>query len=430
MNRWEKLSRIPAPHFAPKFGPLTGMRVLLSGTVVAAPFAAQLLGDFGAELIQVEFPKIGDAYRYQSPQLFREDGEAQTSAAWAQGARNRMSFTLNTNMSIPEAKEIFFCLIKQVDVWIENMVWLKKLGIELKELWEVNPKLIVGHASGFGRPQFGGNEDTCNRPSYDPIGQAESGFMSINGDPEPEPPRYAASFVNDYLTATFLFGGICAAYVNVLNGGMGQEVDMAQVEAFARVLDDQWISYIEAGVLKKRAGNRVPIFQPASLHKASDGRWCFIGAFGKSVYYRAIKGLGLDPDYFKWEEAGNSFEAVWSDKGKELYEEVNKWFAARPAQEAQEHMNKYKIPVGVVKNIKEIYEDPHWHDRKNFIKYHDQTLDREVEAFGFVPKFSETPGKAWRGAPRLGQDTPMIMRELLGYSDEEIASLKGKSIID
>jgi crotonobetainyl-CoA:carnitine CoA-transferase CaiB-like acyl-CoA transferase len=93
-------------------------------------------------------------------------------------------------------------------------------------------------------------------------------------------------------------------------------------------------------------------------------------------------------------------------------------------------LNKYKIPVGIVKTVQEIYEDPHWHDRKNFVKYEDQTLGREVEAFGFVPKFSDTPGMAWRGAPRLGQDTETIMKELLGYSDEEITSLKGKNIID
>jgi len=111
------------------------------------------------------------------PRLYSDDGTAQTSAAWAQAARNRMSFTLNTNMKYPEAKEIFLSLIKQADVWLENMVWIEKLGITEEMCLEVNPDLIISHISGFGRPQFGGNPAVCNRPSYDPVGQAESGVM-------------------------------------------------------------------------------------------------------------------------------------------------------------------------------------------------------------------------------------------------------------
>jgi len=93
-------------------------------------------------------------------------------------------------------------------------------------------------------------------------------------------------------------------------------------------------------------------------------------------------------------------------------------------------MDKYKIPVGIVKNVKEIHEDPHWHSRGNFIKYFDETTRKEVEVFGFAPKFSKTPGQVWRGAPRLGQDTEVILSGLLKYSDAEIAALKGKNIID
>lgn len=427
-ERWKTMERIPAPHFIPKFGPLSGMRLLLSGSIVAAPFAAQLCADFGAEVIHIELPRIGDTYRTQRPQIPSEDGTKAMAAAYCQ-KRNKLSFALNHNLRIPESREIFLSLIKQCDVWLENMVWLDKLGVDCKELLEVNPKLIIVHVSGYGRPQFGGNPAICNRPSYDPVGQCEGGLANMIGFPD-GPPVYAQPFVNDYLTATYAFGAICAAYIHVLKGGKGQEIDVAQVETSARNLDDHWAAYINLGVEKSRVGNRVPIFQPASMHRCKDGRYAFIGAFGEAAYYRCIDGLGLSREEWKWEECGASKEAVDSEKGQALYAYVDKWFSERTAQEAQDHMDKFKTPVAIVKTPKDIYADPHWHDRGNFIKYHVPAIDREVEAFGFVPKFMDTPGQVWRGQVDIGYDTERILGELLGYSDIEIESLKGRGIID
>lgn len=428
MERWERIKRIAAPCFIPEFGPLSGMRILHSGSIVAAPFAAQLCADFGAEIIHVELPRTGDTYRTQKPDILSEDGLRSMGAAYCQ-KRNKLSFALNTNMKIPEAREIFLSLIKQSDVWIENMVWIEKLGIDCKELLEINPKLVIVHVSGYGRPQFGGDPAICNRPSYDPIGQCESGYANMVGFPD-GPPIYGSPFPNDYLTAVYAFGAILAGYINVLQGGKGQEIDLAQVETSARNLDDHWTSYINLGVEKRRVGNRVPMFQPASMHKCKDGRYAFIGAFGKAAYDRCIEGLGLSPDEYKWEECGNSMEAVNSEKGQALYKYLDQWFGERTAQEAQDHMDKFKTPVGIVKTPKDIYADPHWHSRGNFIKYHVPAIDKEIEAFGFVPKFMDTPGEVWRGAVDTGYDTGKILSGLLGYSDVEIEALKGRGIID
>ncbi|HLO26873.1 MAG TPA: CoA transferase [Geobacteraceae bacterium] len=428
MGRWKNIEKVPAPHFIPKYGPLSGMRVLMSATVVAAPFGASLLSEMGAEIIQVEFPNIGDPFRKQYPPITHEEREI--SAGWVQNARNRLSFTLNTNLKYPEAKEIFLSLIKNADVWLENIVWLDKLGITEELLFEVNPKLIIAHVSGFGRPQFGGIPEICDKPSYDNIGQAEGGYTFLNGFPEPSPPTFAASFYNDYLTAMFTAFGITAAYANVLRGGQGQVVDIAQVEAQARVLDDAWTVYANMGIVKQRFGNKVPIFQPGGVYKAKDGRYISLGAFGNAVYSRFLKALDLDIDYFNYEAAGATREAVNSSLGQELRNKTDEWIASRTAHECYEHLNKFKVPCGIAKTTEEIYNDPHWQSRGNFIKYTDETLGKEVEAFGFVPKLSGTPQKVWRGAPRLGQDTEVIMSQLLGYSDAEISSFKGKGIID
>jgi crotonobetainyl-CoA:carnitine CoA-transferase CaiB-like acyl-CoA transferase len=123
-------------------------------------------------------------------------------------------------------------------------------------------------------------------------------------------------------------------------GGNGQEIDLAQVEAQARNLDDNWAAYINLGFEKSRSGNRVPIFQPASMHRCKDGRYAFIGAFGKAAYDRCVRGLGLDPEEWKWEECGATKAAVDSPKGVALYQYIDRWFGERTAQEAQDWMAK------------------------------------------------------------------------------------------
>ena len=158
----------------PEFGPFAGLRVLGTGSLIAMPFAASMLAEFGAQVIQIERPGTGDNFRLFGPVAETEHGRAGT--AWIQDARNRLSMTLELNLRDPDTREIFMGLIRQTDIYMENMVWLEKLGIRDAELLEVNPKLVVVHISGFGRPEFGGLPELCNRASYDMIGQAFSGF--------------------------------------------------------------------------------------------------------------------------------------------------------------------------------------------------------------------------------------------------------------
>jgi crotonobetainyl-CoA:carnitine CoA-transferase CaiB-like acyl-CoA transferase len=429
MERWQTIERVQAPYFAPKFGPLAGMRVIAAGTITASNFACALMGEMGAEVIQIEMPNgIGDPYRVQFPTL--SNGDEKVSAGWLQNRRNFLSLTLNTNLNIPESREIFLSLIKNADAYLENLVWLDKMGITEELLFEVNPKLIIAHVSGFGRPQFGGIPEICDKPSYDVIGQAEGGYMFINGQKPPGPPHYSASFSCDFLTALFASTAVLAAYTNVLNGGMGQAIDVAQIEAQARVLDDAWTVYRELGIVKQRAGNEVPIFQPAAIYKAKDGRYVVPGAYGKPMFDRFIRAIGEDPDYFVYSECGATKDAVDSPLGQELRAKTKEFCESHTAQEVQDQLVKFRVTCGIAKSTEEIYADPHWHSRGNFIKYKDETLDREIEAFGFVPKFSGTPQQVWRGAPKLGQDTEAILSGILGYSEAEIEAFKGKGVID
>ncbi|HHW42727.1 MAG TPA: CoA transferase [Desulfotomaculum sp.] len=427
MERWKQIERIPAPALIPAFGPLAGMRVLITGSIVAGPFAASLLAEFGAEVIHVERPKIGDPYREQRPLV--ERGDRRVSAGWIQEARNKLSLTLEINLSIPESKEIFLSLIKNCDVWIENMVWTEKLGIKDEMLHEVNPKLVITHISGFGRPQFGGVPEECNRPSYDPIGQAEGGYMYINGFPEPMPPGHAASFINDYLTALFCANGVLMAYIDAQRTGRGQVVDVAQIEAMSKVLNDTFAQYFALGRVKERVGNKVPIFQPANLFKTKDNKYLFIGAYGPVVFGRFIKALGLDPDKYTHEAAGGSPEAINSELGLELDRLTIEWVAARTAEEAKQHLLKFKVPCGIVKSVADLAASEHYQKRGNFVEYVDETIGETVKAFGFCPKMSRTPPRVWRGAPALGQDTDVVLNKLLGYSHSQIAAFRKKGVI-
>ncbi|KGK90058.1 acyl-CoA transferase [Desulfosporosinus sp. HMP52] len=427
MSRWMKIERVPAPALMPKYGPLTGMRVLMTGSIVAAPFAASLLAEYGAEVIHVERPNVGDPYRDQAPVIRR--GDRKVSAGWIQEARNKLSLTLEINLKIPESKEIFLSLIKNCDVWVENMVWTEKLGITEQMLLEVNPKLIIAHISGFGRPQFGGVPTECDRPSYDPIGQAEGGYMFVNGFPEPSPPSHAATFINDYMTAMFAVNGILMAYIHSQKTGKGQAVDIAQIEAMSKVLNDTFVQYFMLGKIRERKGNKVAIFQPGNLFKTKDEKYLYIGAYGPAVYGRFVKALELDLNKYSHEAAGGSIEAINSELGLELNEIATKWVAARDAEAAKQYLLSLKVPCGIVRTSAELAASEHYQKRGNFIEYEDETLGETVKGFGFCPKMSETPAQVWRGAPAIGQDTEAILNTLLGYSYNEIEAFREKGVI-
>lgn len=411
----------------PQFGPLAGLRVISSGSIIAGPSTANLLAEFGAEVVHIERPGVGDTLRVLAPFATHEGKTVSTT--WAQEARNRLSLTMEFDFNIPECKALFYDLIKTADVFVENMVWLDKFGIHTEELFAANPKLIICHVSGFGNPKFGGVPDICDRASYDMIGQAFGGYVYINGEPEPARPAIVKPWFNDYLSAFVAAYGVLAAYINAQKTGKGQEVDVAQFEACARILADSVVTYSETGNMKKRSGPDSPAFQPYGLFQDKNGEYLVIGAFGPGVYKRAVEAFGLDVNYYSFKEAGGSPQAIQSEKGKALKAEFDKFCAARTAEEIVEHMSKFKVPASKVNTVKDIIDHPHWLDRGDIITYRDETLEKDIKAVGIVPKLSDTPGQVWRGAPTLGQDTANILANMLGYSEAQIAALKEKKII-
>lgn len=433
MERWKRLEKKPAPMFIPKFGPLNGLRVMFNGTIVAGPFVATMFADFGAEVIVLERPKVPDPYRLQNPQIVGENGKS-ISGAWMQNARNKLSLSLETNFEIPESREIFLSMVKNCDVWVENMVWIDKLGITNEELLEVNPRLVICNCNGFGRPAFGGLESEMARASYDPIGQAVSGYHNLQGFPPggdtDSSPLYASQYIGDYVVALFGFSGIMMALREVERTGKGQIVENTQAECMMRVMDDNWALWDQIQYKKTRFGHKISFFQPGDVYMCGDGKYINIGAFGEAVYNRFMKAVGLSVEEYPYKTAAFGVEALASEKGIELDRKIHEWCEARTALECSDILNANRVGAGVVFDCEDVMGHEHWKLRNCWATYKDETLQRDVTCFGMVPKFSETPGKVWRGAPTPGQDTEAILKQLLEYTDAEYEALKGKGVID
>jgi crotonobetainyl-CoA:carnitine CoA-transferase CaiB-like acyl-CoA transferase len=415
----EKENKRSAP-IIPEFGPLKGVRVLSSGNIIAAPYAATLMAEMGAEVIHLERPGMGDTARMVP-------GEYGINSFWAAQCRNRLSMTLELDMNNEGSKEIFLGLIKQSDIWLESLVWLEKLGISDEMILEANPQIVIVHVSGYGKKEFGGLPEVCDRPSFDIIGQAFSGYLSITGE---EGGEYVAGkpMLDDYLTAYYAAFGALSAYINRLKTGKGEIVDMAQYAAASYIINREFVEYQASGKLPDRTGNKSQS-QPYGVYNTGDGRKVAVGTVGPATYYRALKVMNLDTEYFEFMECGVSYTALQSPKGQELAAKINEWMMSHTAQEVEDLYNKAKVPAAVVNTVADCLTNPHFLARKDFVTYLDDNSGREVTSFNVIPKMKNTPGKVWRGGPKLGQDTENILKNILGYSDEKISELRSGKII-
>ena len=399
----------------PSFGNLNGIRVVTTGTNIAGPVAATFLAEQGAEVIHIESTK--------APDMLRRMGRA-----WTMEHRNGRSMALN--IPDPEGKKIFLKLLEEADVLIEasKAGQYDKWGLTDEVLWQVNPKLVIVHISGLGNAKFGGVPSVCNRASYDMIGQAFSGWLYLQGFKDRDP-VVAKPYMNDFVSAFAALFGTLAAYNVAQKTGKGQVVDVAQFEAMAQYMCGTYTSYTMAGAVTERSGNASPAFQPYDLFESKDGALVALGAFGPGVYKRCIKALGFDLEYFNYKDCSSGVEAVASPKGRELNARVVEWCKAHTAAEIEQIMEDAKVPCSKVNNAKDTFENEHFKSRGDWITYEDQTVGADITAFGIAPKLSETPGKVWRGAPSMGQDTDNILKTILGYDDAKIAELHEKNLI-
>ena len=403
-----------------RFGPLQGIRILSSGTLIAQPFAAHMAAEMGAEVIQIEHPSgERDAWRTLGIRLKGKDGvEAGTS--WIQERRN--SFGVSLDMSTEKGRELFLRLIELCDIWMESSKpgTYVKWGLSDEVVLGANPKIVIAHVSGYGQA---GHPDYLGRASYDMIGQAFGGLMYLTGFPDPEPPVRAAPWTGDYITALFCLWSSLAAYISAQRSGQGQVIDISQFEAIHHLLSGTMVEYFNADVVRERSGNKAPAFQPYDTFMAQDG-WVVLGAIGQP-FERACRVIGLDPSEEKWRHAHTDINSA---EGLEFDALLRGWIIQRPVKEIVATFNAAQVACCPIMSSRDAAQDPHYQARQTHIEWEDVQVGK-VKGTGIAPQFSLTPGKIWRGSVPVGYDNETVYDKLLGLSKQELTTLREKRII-
>jgi crotonobetainyl-CoA:carnitine CoA-transferase CaiB-like acyl-CoA transferase len=405
-----------------RFGPLQGVRIISSGTLIAQPWAAELAAEMGAEVIHIERPGAGDTgWRTLGIRLATKDGSPPVATNWIQERRNM--FCVSLDLTKPQGRELFLRLAARSDIWMESSKpgAYTKFGLDDATVFKVNPKLVITHVSGYGQT---GDPDYIRRASYDIVGQAFGGMMIQTGFPDPSPPTRAAPWTADYITALFTLWSSLAGLTYARSTGKGQAIDLAQYEAIHRTLGGTMMEYFEQEVVRVRSGNRAQGFQPLDTFEAKDG-WVVIGAIS-DPYNRLCRVIGLDPEEDKWKSARVNLESI---EGIEFDAILRGWVNERTVEEVVRTLNEAQVPCSQIMPSDAMADDPHYKARQMHIQWRDEQLDRTVKGMGIVPKFGQTPGKVWRGSVPVGYDNQLVYGKVLGLSDEQMRDLKRGGVI-
>jgi len=404
-----------------KFGPLQGVKIVSTGTLIAQPFAAELAAEMGAEVIQIERPGPGDiGWRNIGIRLKTKDGNSAVATTWIQERRN--VFCVSLDLSKPRGREVFVKLIARADMWMESSKpgTYQKWNLDDAAMWKINPKLVITHVSGFGQS---GDPGYVHRPSYDVVGQAVGGMMYQTGFPDPTPPTRAVPWTGDYLTALFTMWSSLAGLTYARATGKGQSIDVAQYEAVHKTMGGTMVEYFQNGLVRERTGNRGLAFQPLDAFQAIDG-WVVICAIG-DVFARLLPVIGLDPGDPKWETARTQLESI---EGIEFDAILRGWISERTVTEVVTAMSNGNVPSSPIMTSKDMAEDPQYRARGMHVEWEDEQVGT-VKGIGVVPKFSLTPGKIVRGSVPVGHDNDRIYYEMLGVSRADLESLRREKVI-
>jgi crotonobetainyl-CoA:carnitine CoA-transferase CaiB-like acyl-CoA transferase len=394
-------------------GPLQGVRVIEIGTLIAAPFAARLMGEFGAEVIKIESLGQGDPLR-----KWRKLHEG-TSLWWYLQSRNKKSLSLNLKSA--EGIDIVKRLAESADVLIENLRpgALEKLGLGWDVLHALNPKLTLVRISGYG--QSGPYRD---RPGFGAIGEAMGGIRYTTGTPGSPPARVGVS-LGDSLASMHAVMGALMSLLRVKTGqGDGQVVDVSLAESVFNVMESLVPEYDMLGHVRERSGGALPGIAPSNTYPTADGAYVVIAGNSDPIFKRLMHAIGRDDLGENPAFAHNDGRAAQSDL---LDGAISAWSSALPIDEVLKALEQAEVPAGRIYNVADIVADPHYQARE-------MILDAElpggasVKMPGIVPKLSETPGSVnWQG-PALGQHTDSVLGEL-GMTAADIAQLKASGVV-
>ena len=394
----------------PEFGPLAGVKVINAALSVAGPFAAQLMAEWGADVLWLENVKTRDITR--------------NGTGYFAEAERKNERSMPLNIPSPEGKEILFKLLKDTDIYIEASKGgqYERWGLSDEVLWSVNPKLVIVHVSGFGQT---GLPEYVKRGSYDPIAQAFGCYLQYNGFPDRDPIP-ANPQPCDFATGLMAGFAALAAYHKAQQTGKGDSIDLAQYEVMIRILNSYPVEYLNLGMKYERAGNRNAKCVCFGLYKCRDGKCIYIAGIGAGISKKLCDFLGVEYGT-ELLPAGVPYYSPKSEGGQLLEGELLKYLAGVSAAEAEKAMLAVGIPAQMVFDLEDAVENPQYIARETFTEW--KAVDgRTIKGVNIIPKFKNYPGQVWRGCPTKGMDTREVL-ESRGYSESEIDGLYEKEIV-
>lgn len=395
-------------------GPLAGVRVVEMGQLLAGPFCGQLLADYGADVVKIEPPGVGDPLRVWGRELV--DGEGYW---WPIAGRGKRSITVNLREQ--EGQEIVRRLVAEADIVLENFRpgTMERWNLGFEDLSKINPAIIMVRVSGFGQ-----NGPYASRPGYAAIGEALGGLRYVMGDPS-RPPSRAGISIGDSLAAMFAALGALSALHNVRATGRGQIVDSSIYESVLGVMESIIPEYVFEGFIRERTGPFLPNIAPSNIYLSKDEDWIIIAANQDSLFKRLTVAmeqpeLATDPRYV--DHVSRGLNQV------ELDERIAEWARTKTTEELLEILERNEVVCGPIYRVPEMLEDPQFEARQSIVRLpHPRLGDFPMQ--NVVPRFSETPAEIRWVGPKLGEHTDQVLSEQLGYSTEQISELRSRGIV-
>lgn len=399
--------------FLPATGPLAGLKVLELGQLIAGPFAAKTLADFGADVVKIEPLGSGDPLRKWR---LLKDG---TSVWWQVQSRNKRSLALD--LKAAEAQAIVRQLAAEADVLIENFRpgAMEGWGLGPDELLALNPRLVMLRISGYG--QTGPYRD---KPGFGVVAEAMSGLRHLTAEPGRVPVRVGVS-IGDTLASLHGVIGILMALQERHRSGQGQVIDVALYEAVFNCMESLLPEYSAFGAVRGPAGSALPGIAPSNAYRCADGGYALIAGNGDSIFKRLMHEMGRDDlgqDPALADNAGRVARVAEIDAA------IGAWAASLTVDQVLEALDRASVPAGRIYTVADIAADPHYQAR-GMIEQVTLADGSQLAVPGIIPKLSRTPGGHRRNAPLgIGQDTDAVLRDI-GLSAEQIQALKDRGIV-
>lgn len=395
-------------------GPLEGVTVLDISTMMAAPWAATYMADFGADVVKAELPVTGDPMRKWGTQ---HDG---SSLAWKGLSRNKRHITLALNTTA--GQELLLRLVPKFDVLVENFRpgVMERWGLSPERLHEANPRLIILRTTGYGQ-----TGPWAEKPGFGTLAEAFSGLANMTG-PEDRPPVLAGYPVADGVAALSGVMGILAAlYWRDVRGGTGQVIDNAIVEANFRLIDYTMRDFEREGIVRQRAGNRLQDLAPRNSYETADERWVAVSGGTQRVVRRLFEAMG-QPGLMQ--DARFRDNAARISNVEELDEIIGAWIIERTVDEVIEIFEKHGVAGAPVNDTSQIAAHPHFRARDLLLKIDDSELGL-TSTTHVHPRLSKTPGGVWALGGPVGADNESFFLDEVGLAPDEYDRLRSQGVI-